>query len=100
MRQDYQRDGKVRSKTPRPEYVAALVSDGMKPGIPDLILLHRSMAYGLEVKRPGAAPTPVQLAVHGHMRGAACPVAVVRSPDDAGAAVRAWGLVDVAGWGL
>ena len=46
------------------DYGGALIGDGMKPGVPDLILLHRSNAYGLEVKRPGEQPTPAQLGVH------------------------------------
>ena len=82
------------------DYGGALLGDGMRPGVPDLILLHRSKAYGLEVKRPGADPTPVQLAVHGRMRGAGCPVAVVRSADDTQAALAGWGLLGALGWGL
>ncbi len=54
--------------------------------------MRRGAAYGLEVKKPGEHPTPVQLAFHDRLRGAGVPVAVVRSVDEAEAALAGWGL--------
>lgn len=74
-------------------YGGALLGDGMKPGVPDLILLHRGMAYGLEVKQPGERLSADQCKVHDRMAAAGVPVATVFSADGAACALAGFGLL-------
>jgi hypothetical protein len=70
-------------------YGRALLGDGLKPGVPDLLLLHRARCCALEIKRAGEYPSVVQLETHARMRAAGTPVALVRSADEAEDALRA-----------
>ena len=74
------------------DYGGALLGDGARPGMADLVLLHRGAAYALEVKRPGERLSPVQCAVHDRLAAAGVPVATVFSADGAESALRGWGL--------
>jgi 3-mercaptopyruvate sulfurtransferase SseA len=55
----------------------------MLAGLPDVLCLKGGRAAWLEVKRPGEGPTKVQEHRMRELAGAGCPVAVVRSEDDA-----------------
>jgi hypothetical protein len=71
----------------------ALLGDGAVPGFPDLLIMTRDGRAGfLEVKRPGGKPDERQLACHAAIIADGFPLAVVRSVDDALAAVGAWGF--------
>lgn len=74
------------------EYGRALLGDGMKPGVPDLILLRRGLAYGLEIKRPGEALSPAQEGIHDRLAAAGVPCATVFSADGAVCALAGFGL--------
>jgi len=65
---------------------------GMVTGFPDLILLHRGRAYGLEIKAEGGRMSPAQKAVQADFAAAGVPYAVVRSVDDARDALADWGI--------
>ena len=80
------------------DYAKALLGDGMKPGVPDLVLLHGGRAFGIEVKRRGERLSPAQCAVHDRMEAAGVPVATVFSADGAESALRGWNLPLVAAW--
>lgn len=73
-------------------YGAALLGDGMRPGMADIVLLHASKAYALEIKRPGGGLSPEQERIHARLLAADIPCAVVFSPDGAELALRAWNL--------
>jgi hypothetical protein len=71
----------------------ALLGDGAVPGFPDLLVMTRDGRAGfLEVKRAGGKPDERQLACHAAIIADGFPLAVVRSVDDALAAVTAWGF--------
>jgi len=65
---------------------------GMVTGFPDLILLHRGRAYGMEIKAEGGRMSLAQKAVQGDFAAAGVPYAVVRSVDDARDALADWGI--------
>lgn len=52
-------------------------------GIPDVLAIRGGRAAWLEVKRPGQKPTEIQIVRHQQLRDVGCPVAVVRSADEA-----------------
>jgi hypothetical protein len=74
------------------DFVGALKGDGLKPGVPDLILIQGGRVFGMEIKRPGEGLSPEQREVHARMEAAGCPCATIRSVRDAEAAWRGWGL--------
>lgn len=82
----------VPNQGPSPEFTRALIGDGLKPGAPDLFVFHGGRAFGLEVKRRGERPSPVQLAFHDRLGAAGVPVAVVYSVDGAACALAGWDL--------
>lgn len=64
------------------------VNDGSAVrGLPDIAGNVGLLALYLEVKRPGAKPTPIQTALHAKIRRRGAAVFVVESLDDAVAAV-------------
>ncbi len=66
---------------------------GVVPGVPDLVvILPEGRTVWLEVKRTGTYPTPEQRALHARWRGLGHTVAVVRSVEDARAALDAAGV--------
>lgn len=67
---------------------------GIVPGFPDILVLPFSHIGTMlfEVKAPGGYPTETQRAVHERLRALGYRVAVVRSVDDARAALREWGV--------
>lgn len=65
---------------------------GARAGMPDILIVHDGRALFFEVKRPGSYPTAVQRATHDALRIAGCRVSVVRSVDDARAALEAWSV--------
>lgn len=80
------------SETARFKQVGALRGDGMLRGFPDLIVLWDGGMKLLEVKRlKGSVISPEQKALHERLSAIGWPVAVVRSPDDAHAALCAAG---------
>lgn len=73
----------------------ALKKAGVRPGFPDLILIKRdaegSRVGFFEIKRPGGKLSPEQEAFSDLCTDWRLPFAVVRSVDDAQAALRQWG---------
>jgi hypothetical protein len=56
-------------------------------GLPDVMGIYNGRGFGLEVKRPGNKPTPIQLAMMEKIAAAGGLVAVVHSPEEALAAL-------------
>ncbi len=70
----------------------AMKASGLRPGFPDLLCICPAGRVGfLEVKAPKGRMSPAQEEMHAMLRGRGCNVAVVRSQDEAVAAIEAWG---------
>lgn len=52
-------------------------------GLPDVLAIRNGRAAWMEVKRPGQHPTEIQIVRHRQLRDCGCPVAVVRSAQEA-----------------
>lgn len=63
---------------------------GLIPGFPDLLLIYRGEAYGMELKAEGGRLEPEQIAAHEALGRAGMDVRVVRSLDDAIETLREW----------
>lgn len=64
---------------------------GLKPGVPDLLLIHKGQAYFLEVKAD-TDESDVQIQCHTDLKAAGARVATVRSLDDALYWVQRWDI--------
>ncbi len=73
-------------------YMMELMRDGLRPGWPDLNIVHLGRLYCLEVKRPGGRVSPSQRECHAALARAGVDVRVVYSVEDAQAAVLLWGI--------
>jgi hypothetical protein len=82
-------NGGLRSKT-EARIFAGL---GVTPGVPDLLAVHQSRIFGLEIKAPGGRLTAVQRSAHEALRNAGATVATTCSLDDAVRTLEAWGLL-------
>jgi hypothetical protein len=66
---------------------------GVRPGVPDLILIHQGRTFGLEIKADGGKLTPVQATAHVLMRDAGAEVEVAEGIDAALDQLERWGLL-------
>jgi hypothetical protein len=79
-------------KTSRFKQIGALKGDGLKVGWPDLSCYWPGGHLLIEVKRPKTGRiSPDQKALHERLEAIGWPVSIVRSPDDAHAALCAAG---------
>ncbi len=69
-----------------------LKSMGLVAGFPDVLLIYRGVAFGLECKSPTGTVTETQRATHAALGKAGMDVRVVRSLDEAMAALAAFGI--------
>jgi len=81
---------------PRDRRTAArFVGLGVRKGVPDLVFIGPGgRAYCMELKAPKGRLSPDQKAWREAAEALGAPVAVIRSIDEAVAALRAWGLLD------
>jgi hypothetical protein len=70
-----------------------LKSCGIKPGVPDLILIRGGRCHGLELKALGGKLSRAQRIAHEEMRAAGAEVAVATGIDEALASLEDWGLL-------
>jgi hypothetical protein len=66
---------------------------GVTPGVPDLILVHASRTYGLELKTANGRLTDVQRTTHTAMRAAGAVVVTTYGIDEALAQLTGWELL-------
>ena len=66
---------------------------GVRPGVPDLIMIHAGKTYGLELKADGGKLTPVQATTHVLMRAAGAEVEVAVDIDAALDQLERWRLL-------
>ena len=72
--------------------VASMKADGMKPGFPDLVILGRDSRVGfMEIKTPKGVLTQEQRNCRAELERDGHKYALVRSVEDAQAALVAWG---------
>lgn len=65
---------------------------GMVAGIPDRVVVWNGLAFFMEIKGPKGRLSEAQIEMHERLRRTGCPVAVVRSIDDAEAFLDSVGL--------
>lgn len=66
---------------------------GVVAGVPDLILIHQGLVYGLEIKTSTGVVTLPQQQTHAALRRAGATVEVVRGLDEALRQLEKWGLL-------
>jgi hypothetical protein len=76
-----------------PAEAAILIGLGVRPGIPDLILIHESRVYGLELKSERGRLTPAQTEIHEQLIEAGATVATAWNVDQAVAQLERWRLL-------
>lgn len=77
----------------KPREAAMLKGLGVTPGVPDIIIIHKSRAYGLELKAPGGRATEKQMLAIDAMDEAGAFVCIAEGLDRALAVLEAWGLL-------
>jgi hypothetical protein len=65
---------------------------GARKGIPDVLLVHQSKAFWIELKTAKGRVSEAQKEVGGHLVIAGCPVTVARSLEEVQSAVLKWDL--------
>lgn len=77
----------------RPMEAMIFKSLGVRPGVPDLVILKGGECFGLELKASKGALTPSQRLVHAAMQDAGARTAVAHSLDDALVTLEGWGIL-------
>jgi len=77
-----------------PIEAAVFKSLGVKPGVPDLILIRDGQTHGLELKADKGRLTPVQATAHVLMRAAGAEAEVAIGIDAALSQLKNWGMLD------
>lgn len=77
----------------KPIEAAILKSQGVVAGVPDIVLIHKGRAFGLELKALGGRATANQLAAHSAMDEAGAFVCIAEGLDRALKVLEAWGLL-------
>lgn len=65
---------------------------GVKPGVPDVLILHAGLLYCIELKQPGNSPSPQQRDFHAALKSQGVPIAVAQSLAEVEEAVAAFGI--------
>lgn len=65
---------------------------GLKPGVPDILILDAGRAYWLELKAKRGWVNPIQRACHNAIGRAGCPVAVIKDIDQVLPQLKTWGI--------
>jgi hypothetical protein len=77
----------------KPREAAILKGLGVMPGVPDIVIIHKGHAYGLELKAPGGRPTERQLLAMAAMDEAGGFVCMAEGLDRALAVLEGWGIL-------
>jgi VRR-NUC domain len=76
-----------------PVEAAHLKGLGVRPGVPDLIAIHRGQVYAIELKTEGGRATDTQLEAIDDIRAAGGHAQICRGLDHALAVLESWGLL-------
>ncbi len=82
-------NGGQRNKTEAARFVGL----GVKPGVPDIMIIMDGSVYGLELKSDTGRLSPAQRAMHEQMRTAGATVETTRGLDDAIGQLETWGVL-------
>lgn len=63
---------------------------GLKPGVPDLLVVFRGVAHWIELKTTRGKVSADQVVCRADLEDAGCPVAIVRSLDELQATLDRW----------
>lgn len=77
----------------RPIEARILKGQGVRAGVPDVILIHAGRTYGLEIKAEGGRATQKQLDAIAAMEAAGAYCCIVEGLDRALAVLEGWGLL-------
>jgi hypothetical protein len=77
----------------RPIEAAIFKGLGVRPGVSDLILLHNSLAFALELKAEDGRPTAAQMDFVSAFNAAGGTACIVHGLDSALGMLETWGLV-------
>ena len=77
----------------RPMEARILKGQGVRAGVPDVILIHAGRTYGLEIKAEGGRPTQAQLAALEAMKAAGATVAITEGLDRTIEQLEQWQLL-------
>jgi hypothetical protein len=69
---------------------ATLKAQGLRPGVPDVCIIHDGRAYWLELKAPKGKTSPQQDTTIALLEHAGSPTAICRSIDDVRDALALW----------
>ena len=72
--------------------LVSLVRQGMRPGIPDLMVVHQGNAIGIELKTAAGRLSPAQKVTHADLNRAGVPVIVASSLEQVVAGLEANGV--------
>lgn len=77
----------------RPKAEAAIMrSQGVKAGLPDLMILWQGRVHFIELKAPRGHLSPAQRLMIAQLRDAGAPTAIMRSVEGVLAAIEGWGI--------
>ena len=65
-----------------PRTASRLKKQGLKPGIPDVLVVHQGRVIFVEIKRPGGRLSPTQKAMHERITSAGAVVTTCHSVDE------------------
>lgn len=77
----------------KPREGAILKGLGVMPGVPDIIIIHKGKAFGLELKAPGGRATEKQMLAIAAMDEAGGFVCIAEGLDRALKVLEAWGVL-------
>jgi hypothetical protein len=77
----------------RPIEARILKGQGVKAGVPDVILIHAGRTYGLEIKAEGGRATKHQLDALAAMQAAGATTAITEGLDSTIKQLETWGLL-------
>jgi hypothetical protein len=77
----------------RPIEAAIMKGQGVKAGVPDIILICGGQTYGLELKAEGGRLSPQQKTTQADMIAAGAKIATATGIDEAVATLQSWGLL-------
>lgn len=67
-------------------------SCGVKPGVPDILIVYQGIAHFIELKAPKGKPSPVQIEVSNKLTDCGAYYGIARSLDDVSYALHVWAI--------
>jgi hypothetical protein len=71
---------------------ATLKAQGLKAGVPDLLIIHQGRAHWIELKAPKGVSSDTQIDTAGRLEWAGCRTTLCRSIDEVREALKYWSI--------